>query len=71
MLAKAGFAKDFTMLENNCTQSIATAAGYVISPLISALAAYMIVTGNSSPWWHMMVVDAAWWRSSACFWPSR
>ncbi len=26
----AGFAADFTILENNCTQSIATAAGYMI-----------------------------------------
>ena len=52
--AKAGFAKDFTILENNCTQSIATAAGYMTSPLISALAAYMIVTGKIIPWWHML-----------------
>ena len=27
MMARAGFARDFTILENNCTQSIATAAG--------------------------------------------
>ena len=52
--AKAGFAQDFTILENNCTQSIATAAGYMTSPLISALAAYMIVTGHIIPWWHML-----------------
>ena len=53
-LAKSGFAQDFTILENNCTQSIATAAGYMTSPLISALAAYMIVTGHIIPWWHML-----------------
>ena len=53
-LAKSGFAQDFTILENNCTQSIATAAGYMTSPLISALAAYMIVTGKIIPWWHML-----------------
>ena len=53
-LASAGIAKDFTILENNCTQSIATAAGYMTSPLISALAAYMIVTGHIIPWWHML-----------------
>ena len=52
--AKAGFAQDFTILENNCTQSIATAAGYMTSPLISSLAAYMIVTGHIIPWWHML-----------------
>ena len=53
-LAKSGFAQDFTILENNCTQSIATAAGYMTSPLISALAAYMLVTGKIIPWWHML-----------------
>ena len=53
-LAKSGLAQDFTILENNCTQSIATAAGYMTSPLISALAAYMIVTGKLIPWWHML-----------------
>ena len=53
-LAKSGIAKDFTILENNCTQSIATAAGYMTSPLVSALAAYMIVTGHIIPWWHML-----------------
>ena len=42
ILAQSGLAKDFTILENNCTQSIATAAGYMTSPLISALAAYMM-----------------------------
>ena len=50
----AGLAKDFTILENNCTQSIATAAGYVISPMIAALAAYMLVTGRIIPWWQMV-----------------
>src|SRR5512138_2377570 len=55
IMASAGLAKDFTILENNCTQSIATAAGYMISPMISSLAAYMLVTGNIIPWWHMIV----------------
>ena len=41
-----GFAEDFTILENNCTQSIATAAGYMVSPMIASLAAYMLVTGK-------------------------
>ena len=49
-----GFAEDFTILENNCTQSIATAAGYMVAPMISALAAYMLVTGQIIPWWHMI-----------------
>ena len=51
----AGMAKDFTILENNCTQSIATAAGYMVSPLIAGLAAYMLITGRVIPWWHMTV----------------
>lgn len=52
---KAGMASDFTILENNCTQSIASAAGYMVSALGSSLAAYMIVTGKIIPWWHMMI----------------
>jgi uncharacterized oligopeptide transporter (OPT) family protein len=55
IMAGAGLAQDFTILENNCTQSIATAAGYMISPMISSLAAYMLVTGNIIPAWHMIV----------------
>ena len=55
IMAGAGLARDFTILENNCTQSIATAAGYMISPMISSLAAYMLVTGRIIPWWHMIV----------------
>jgi uncharacterized oligopeptide transporter (OPT) family protein len=50
----AGIASDFTILENNCTQSIATAAGYMVAPMISSLAAYMMVTGRIIPWWHMV-----------------
>jgi len=51
----AGLAQDFSILENNCTQSIATAAGYVIAPLYSSLGAYMLVTGIIIPWWQMMI----------------
>ena len=61
LLHSAGLGRDFTILENNCTQSIATAAGYMISPLIASLAAYMLVTGRIIPWWQMalwMVVVA-------------
>ncbi|MFZ6759795.1 OPT family oligopeptide transporter [Undibacterium sp. Ji50W] len=50
-----GITSDYTILENNCTQSIATAAGYMINPLISSLAAYMLITGKIIPWWQMMV----------------
>jgi uncharacterized oligopeptide transporter (OPT) family protein len=54
-LAAAGIAQDFTILENNCTQSIATAAGYKTQPLISALAAYMLVTQKIVPAWDMII----------------
>ena len=53
--SRAGLGRDFTVLENNCTQSIATAAGYMISPLIGALAAYMLITGRIPPWWHLFL----------------
>lgn len=53
-----GIASDFTILENNCTQSIATAAGYMITPLVSSLAAYMLVTGHIVPWWQILIWNA-------------
>jgi uncharacterized oligopeptide transporter (OPT) family protein len=54
-LAAMGIATDFTILENNCTQSIATAAGYMTQPLIAALAAYMLVTQKIVPAWDMII----------------
>lgn len=54
-LARSGIISDFSILENNCTQSIATAAGYMITPLISSMAAYMLVTGKIVPWWQMII----------------
>lgn len=44
ILTRLGLGREFTILENNCMQSIATAAGYMTAPLISSLAAYMMVT---------------------------
>jgi uncharacterized oligopeptide transporter (OPT) family protein len=55
ILNGAGLAQDFTILENNCTQSIATAAGYTVSWLTSGLTAYMLITGIIVPWWQIMV----------------
>jgi OPT family oligopeptide transporter len=55
LMANTGLASDFTILENNCTQSIATAAGYMVTPLITSLSAYMMVTGRILPWWQMMI----------------
>ena len=54
LLAKASLGRDFTILENNATQSVATAAGYMITPFITCMPAYMLVTGTIIPWWQMM-----------------
>src|SRR5512137_766517 len=50
----AGMAQDFTILENNCTQSIATAAGYMVAPMTSSLAAYMLITDRIVPGWQLV-----------------
>ena len=47
-------ARDMTILENNCVQSIATAAGYMTMPLTSGLAAYMWATNDVLPWWQIL-----------------
>lgn len=49
--------RDFTILENNCMQSIATAAGYMTGPLISGMAAYMWVQNALMPWWQMLLFN--------------
>src|SRR5262245_39108885 len=54
VLSKLQLAQEFTILENNAMQSIATAAGYMTSPLISSLTAYMMVTGFVVPMWQTM-----------------
>ncbi len=53
VLSRLG-AKDMTILENNCMQSIATAAGYMTGPLISGMAAYMMVENRPLPWVQML-----------------
>jgi OPT family oligopeptide transporter len=58
ILKRAGVADDISILENNCTQSIASAAGYMITPLIGTMAAYMLVTEKIIPWWQMMTWNA-------------
>ncbi len=55
ILARIGLGKDFTILENNAMQSIATSAGYMTVPLTSSLAAYMMVTNTIVPWWHIVL----------------
>ena len=54
-LARLG-TRDITILENNCTQSIATAAGYMTTPLVAGLAAYMWVQDEIIPWWQIVVM---------------
>lgn len=51
LMSRAGLAREFTILENNCMQSIATAAGYMTGPLVASLAAYMLVTDEIIPIW--------------------
>ncbi len=54
VLRAVGAGRELSILENNCSQSIATAAGYMTAPLISSLTAYMLVTGTVVPWWQAM-----------------
>lgn len=54
-LSKLKLGSEMTVLENNAMQSIATSAGYMTSPLISSMAAYMAVTGKMIPWAHTMI----------------
>ncbi|MBI1189404.1 MAG: OPT family oligopeptide transporter [Tepidisphaera sp.] len=49
--------RDMTILENNCSQSVATAAGYMTGPLISGIAAYMWVQNVIMPWWQMLLFN--------------
>ncbi|MFC2170942.1 OPT family oligopeptide transporter, partial [Calditrichota bacterium] len=51
-LRKIGFVRsDMTILENNCMQSTASSAGYSTGgTLVSAIAAYLLVTGEHIPY---------------------
>jgi putative OPT family oligopeptide transporter len=55
LLSAIGLGKDFTLLENNAMQSIATSAGYMTAPMISSLAAYMMVTNQVIPMMQTMI----------------
>jgi uncharacterized oligopeptide transporter (OPT) family protein len=46
--------RDMTILENNCVQSIATAAGYMTTPLVAGLAAFMWVQNELIHWWQII-----------------
>jgi uncharacterized oligopeptide transporter (OPT) family protein len=49
--------RDLTILENNASQSIATAAGYMTGPLVSGMAAYMWVMNAAMPWHQMLLFN--------------
>ena len=55
VLEGLGLCREFTVLENNAMQSIATSAGYMTAPLISSLTAYMIVADRMLPWHQIMI----------------
>src|ERR1051326_3091896 len=57
MLSAAGLAKDFTILENNAMQSIATSAGYMTVPLMSSFAAYFWKANLVLPWWQLLAFN--------------
>jgi len=52
---KVGVKQEFSLLENNAMQSIATSAGYMTAPLISSLTAYMWVTETQIPLWQVWI----------------
>lgn len=58
IVQQLGFS-EFTILENNAMQSIATSAGYMTAPLISSLTAYMIVNKVMVPWWQIIAWNIA------------
>lgn len=55
LLANIGAGREMTVLENNAMQSIATAAGYMTGPLISSMAAYMLITRRVVPMQQTMI----------------
>jgi uncharacterized oligopeptide transporter (OPT) family protein len=55
LLASAGLGREMSILENNAMQSIATSAGYMTAPLVSSMAAYMLITGRVIPALHTAI----------------
>ena len=55
VISRLKLGSEMTVLENNAMQSVATSAGYMVAPLISAIPAYMLVTGNVIPPWHTLI----------------
>jgi uncharacterized oligopeptide transporter (OPT) family protein len=55
LLSRFGVGREISILENNAMQSIATSAGYMTAPLVSSMAAYMVVTGHLVPQYQTMI----------------
>lgn len=60
-LLKMGIVKtQMSILENNCMQSTASSAGYSTGgTMVSAVAAFLVITGNNMPFWTLF-----WWTAS-------
>lgn len=59
LISKLKLGKEMTILENNAMQSVATSAGYMTSPLVSSMPAYMLVTGKVVPMMHTLIWSIA------------
>lgn len=55
LFAALKLGSDFTLLENNAMQSIATSAGYMVLPLVSCFTAYMWKADVVMPWYQALV----------------
>ena len=55
LLSKLRLGSEITILENNAMQSIATSAGYMTAPLVSSIAAYMVITNSMIPQYQTVV----------------
>jgi OPT family oligopeptide transporter len=56
-LSAMRIAKDFTILENNAMQSIATSAGYMTVPLMSSFTAYFWKANVVLPWYQLFIFN--------------
>lgn len=54
ILSRLKIGKEMSILENNAMQSIATSAGYMTAPLCASIPAYMMVTNQVIPLWHVI-----------------
>jgi uncharacterized oligopeptide transporter (OPT) family protein len=55
LVSKLKLGKEMSILENNAMQSVATSAGYMTAPLVSAIPGYMLITGQVVPMWHTLI----------------